>query len=282
MELKKAKYIIIKFIPNIIKEEPINIGLILHSPDNLYIKSKFSLKKIELIQKFNEEVNINLVKNIMADLELEFNSENWIIRNKSYKEFNDNLLLEKIYATYSNQLQFTQPRSVLTNNLEEEFEVIFSELVFKEKVRSELKKIIEERTMKKVIREKFNNKDLIKNKIIVENHKEKGKFGDDINIDFKFLNGKVNLINNLSFEVKSRNPVDYAKLWLTNYEEIKFVAKKENEEKRIRTIYTLPKDCEHKSIILDCLKEGSDEIIDFYDSERIDYFIKEVENIAHV
>jgi len=124
---------------------------------------------------------------------------------------------------------------------------------------------------------------LIKNKLVEENHIEIDRFGDKIKLDFKYLNGKQNLIKNISLDPRNKEPMDHAKLWLKNYEEIKQVSKKEGIDKNIQVIYCLPTDDRNKinRSILSCLEAASDDLIDFRDEEKMNYYVNRVFEIAH-
>lgn len=283
MKYYQAFYTVIRFIPDLIKNEPINIGLLIHSPQEGYIRTEFSDKKANIISKYNEDVDPSVVKYIIEDLSQDFDNKNYILRNHKMGDFQDENLLLKIFAAHSNQLQFTKPKGIITQDLNEEFERLFEEIVFKEEVIKK-ERAIEERTMRSIVRKKLDKFDLIKNNIVKENHIEIDRFGDRIKVDFKYLNGKPNLVKNISFDTRSKEPMDHAKLWLKNYEEIKESSKKEQIDKNIQVIYCLPTDDRKNmnSSIMACLNEASDELINFEDQERIDYFVNRVAKIAHI
>ncbi|WP_130806532.1 DUF3037 domain-containing protein [Senegalia massiliensis] len=285
MDFKQAQYTVIRFIPDIIKNEPINIGLILHSPESKYIRTKFSKKKLKLLSRYNEDVNLRVVKKLTEDIEMNFNNENILIRDHLFGNFKDNKLLNKLSAAHSNQLRFTTPRGLITTDLELEFKKLFEDNIY---IYNESNKIsrVEKRTMKRDLKKEFDKTDLIKKKIIKENHKEIGRFGEDIDIDFKYLNGKPNLIQNLSFDLKSIDYMNEAKLWLKNYEELKSKQKRNKEDSNINVIYCPPINYKDKakdfSRVVDCLEAGSDNLIDYTDKEQLHYYIDKVIKTAHL
>lgn len=280
MNLYQAFYSIVKFIPNLVKEEPINIGLIIHSPESGYIKTEFSEEKANIISRYNSDIDPLTVELIINDIKENFDNEKYILRNQKIGTFYDDELLYKVFATHSNQLQLTKPKALVTDDLEVEFERLFSMLVYKDN-RVRRIKSIEERTMKSVIRKKFNRFGLIDKAIVKSDPFEIGKFGDRINLDFEYLNGKTNFVKNISLDLKSVNPLDHAKLWLKNYEIIQDNSKKLNIERRIEVIYYLPESSNDKNGLLSCLDAGSDELIDYQDEERVEHFVKRVAEIAH-
>lgn len=282
MKLYKALYTVIRFVPDLVKNEPINIGLMIHCPEEGYIRTEFADKKANIVSKYNGDVDPAIVKSIIEDLIQNFDNANYLLRNQKMGDFYDENLLFKIFAAHSNQLQFTKPKGIITQDLEEEFIRLFENIVFKEK-EAKREKVIEERTMKSTVRKEFEKYDLIKSKKVKENHIEKDRFGGTIKFDFKYVNGKPNLIKNISFDPRSKEPLDYAKLWLQNYEEIKVMSKREQVDKKINVIFYLPDDNRKQmnSSIMACLKEASDELIDFRDKEKMDFFITKVAMLAH-
>lgn len=285
MKLYQAKYTVVRFIPDLVKDEPINIGLVLQSTAEKYFKSKFSNKKIDKIQKINEDIKINLVKEIIKELENNFNNDNWMLRNRDCNEFQDYSVLQKLNYFYANQIQFTEPRGLITENIDMEFDKLFSELIYKES-NSLLSRGIESRTMKKKFRSEFMNRGLLQNQLVVENYEQLGGFGEKLTFDFSYLNGKRNLINNISFDVKSSEPLDIAKKLLSNYYGIKKIAAKKGDSNDvdIKIIYYLPenKNDDSYSQVISCLKESSDELIDFKDEQYVKYFINKIEKEAHI
>lgn len=285
MKFYKGQYTIVKYVPDLLKNEPINIGLIIHSSNENYIKSEFAIDKVKTINRYNKEIDIRIVKAIIDDLKKNFNSSNWIIRNRDSRDFQDFNLLEKLYINHSNQVQFSNPKGFITVDLEDEFKRIFEEMVYKE-ILTESNQHTLEKSMKKKLKDEFQKRDLIKSKIVIENHCEIGKFGETVKFDFKYKNGKPNMIQNLSFDKKSKDNMDYAKLWSKNFEDIKSMIKKNsNDEIGINVIYCPPSDELNNNNfknVRDCLEEYSDNLIDYNDEEKLSDFIKKVEKTAHI
>lgn len=78
-------------------------------------------------------------------------------------------------------------------------------------------------------------------------------------------------------------PLEYSKLWVKNFDEIKKIAKVEGTEKKVQLVYCLPEVDIDKmnSSILDCLMEGADELIDYRDDEKVMSFIEKTYKVAH-
>lgn len=282
MNVYQAYYTIVKFVPDLLKNEPINIGLIVHCPKIQYIRTEFADKKANIISKYNNDIDPFVVKCVMDDLTQNFDNENYILRNHKMGSFSDNQLLNKIFSAHSNQLQFTEPRGIITQDLDKEFDRLFVELVFKESI-IKREQVIEERKMRSDVRAMFNKFDLIKKNIVKENHIEIDRFGSNIKIDFRYVNGKPNLVKTLSLDPKNKEPMDHAKLWLKNYEEIKSNVKSTGVDNKIQLIYCLPSDerSDLNTSIMSCLNVASDELINYRDSEKVDFFINKVVNTAH-
>lgn len=282
MDFNQAKYTIIKFIPDLVKNEPINIGLILHCWNKCYIRSEISDEKTKLIEKYNPKIPKDILQATIEDIKENFSSENWFYRENSYEDFKNQEYLNRYLSNYSNQLQFTSPSGVITDNLDKKFEELFSELIYYKSKLQIRKQYTTEYHMRSYMKKLFKERNLFKDKLVVEGYAEKGKYGENIKFDFKYLNGTINLINNLSFNVSNKDPLEYAKLWSKNYEDIKSICRKNNETRKIKTIIALEEDNEYKSIIKDCLMEYSDEMIDYNDKEQLKFLTKQISETAHL
>lgn len=282
MDIKQAKYMVIRFVPDLVKNEPINIGLILHCWNEYYIRSEISKEKAKLIEKYNPQIKKSILQALIEDIDNLFSSEKWLLKENSSEDFKNEKYLDNYLLTHSNQLQFTNPKGIITQDLESEFEELFTELVYYKCNTKTRSKYTSEMHMKSYLKKLFNERNLLKEKLIVENYKEEGKYGEKIEFDFKYLNGTVNLVNNLSFDVKAKDPLEYAKLWAKNYEDIKNISKKNNETRKIRTIFAVSDECENKNSIEDCLKEYSDEIINYNDKEYLQHFTDRICETAHI
>lgn len=117
-KLYSCQYTVIKFVPDVIKDEPINIGLFLYCVEKNSLICDFSKEKIGILPILNPGLNTSIVNAVAEDLKSMFEKEG----------FNHPKLLEKL-SLHASQLKFTYPKGVLTDNPQLEFQKLFKEYV---------------------------------------------------------------------------------------------------------------------------------------------------------
>lgn len=99
---------IIRLVPDGLRNEKFNIGIILESKN--YFKWEINLDKIYIIKKYlYPDLNIGLIKNAINDLE-------------------DILIRERIknINIYNGLIRFTEFKGLLTDNLDDEFDELMT------------------------------------------------------------------------------------------------------------------------------------------------------------
>lgn len=277
MKLYKCSYVIVKYIPDLIKDEPVNIGMIMHCSEEKNLISSFSDEKVNFINKYNSSINRKIVEALIEDLQLKFDTQNWLIRDYPISDFSNANLLEKLSVSHANQLRFTPPRGLITDDIKGEFDRLFEQYVYLNNKTQ--RKYISRQQMRGDLRREFTQRNLIEKKVVDVNFPIIGKFNEEIILDFKYLNGKVNLLQNISLPVDDSKVIKEAKAWYTNFSEIKSVDK----DYQVTVIYNSPPGILNNDlkIAIDCLSESSDVLIDFSDKEKVASLIKKVEREAH-
>lgn len=114
----KCKMAIIRLIPNPIRGERINIGLVLHCSEEEFILCEFDHVKLKLITMlFN--IDMEFVNSIFLDLKDKFDNQN----------LKDIQLLNIIKKHHSNIIRLSSPKGLLTESLHTEFGKLFKEYV---------------------------------------------------------------------------------------------------------------------------------------------------------
>jgi len=114
-----CKFSILRYVPNEIRQEFINIGIVLHSPSDQYVSIKIT-DKFNRVKAFDDELDISLLKLILEGVKDDF-SKTELYSGPSFHELSNEMFLEKQTFSYSNQIQFSPVHSIgitLTNEVD--------------------------------------------------------------------------------------------------------------------------------------------------------------------
>lgn len=275
--LNQAKYSIIKLIPDPVSEESINIGLIMHAPSTGYIQCKYSDEKLELASKLLKSFNKDAIAAAMHDMVEGYNCEKAITRDRPYEEFKQEFLLNKIRSTHSNQILFSDLKGILADNLAEEFDQLFSEIVYSkiEKQRKH-RDVATVTSMRSRMKRAFNEAKLIEKNLVTESPVIEGQYNEMIPFDFKYLNGKPNYIANVSIPEKVADAWTTVRKSHSNYVELR------KEKQADIGIYLVYSGHRVDSNVIDCLKNSCDDLIEYADAEKYQHYIEKVKTTAHM
>jgi len=117
-ELKECSYFLVRYVPDVTKEEFINIGVFLSCPGERFLDCVFS-DDWRRINRFHEQADAEFLK----DLQSHFKQQ--IEEHK-----NDlNRFIEEMQQSYSNLIQLSGARSCLTSNLPAQLQDLFERYV---------------------------------------------------------------------------------------------------------------------------------------------------------
>ena len=202
METKsKIKYSVIRYSPDKVKGEIINIGLILHDAEKLEVK--FDLLDehcVKLKSILDTKIELNTYKSyrdvIKYYLEHANDDLSGTVGNKTISSFYSNDFLYDLYNNYSNKNLFlSKPSMAITDDKDKFFDTLFSRYVRK----VEFKNSITTMTAKESLKQKFEELNLIGKKIKTDYKISPIKDLDDykIKVDFTFKNGVWNYIQTI-------------------------------------------------------------------------------------
>lgn len=216
---KVIKYSVLRYVPELHREEFINIGLVFHSPADEYIDIKFTTN-FSRVKTFDDEVDLEFLKLVLEGMKDDFSSST--ISGPNEKELSDLNFLEKSTAFYVNQLQFSSIMTMISPDIESDFVDLFKTYVYfdakknsrinNDKVKSLLSRVFSSN------QKHFNYKKDVSINIDSE----------DINMDFVIpvksteSNEKV-VLNSLSFDYsksREKNVLLLAKEWHWNINKI--------------------------------------------------------------
>ena len=275
MDLKQCKTSIVKIVPDPIKDESINVGVILHCPKMNYIDCMISREKLKHIKFLYPDVNSKYLENILSDIEIKYSFNNVGIINLEYSDIS---ILNKKMASHTNQLRFSEPRGVLAENLDEELYNLFSQYVGAE-INRKRKTTVSDFMIKSSLKREFKKLDLL-DKVIYTDATIIGKYDEQIKFDFRYLNGKSNYIHSLSFDGDSKT-IDIAKVWSKNYNDIQQIF---SDKVTINTVFCPPSDDLRRdefSKALRVLKENNPVLVDYTNERELFGFVDRVKYEAH-
>lgn len=119
------EYAIIRVLPKVEREEFINIGLILFSKRNNYLKAQYHLNERKLLL-FATELEIDSLRKQLQifDRICSGNTDGGVIASMDVPE-----RFRWLTAVRSSSIQTSRPHPGFTNNLDETFQKLFTELV---------------------------------------------------------------------------------------------------------------------------------------------------------
>lgn len=261
-------FTVLRYVPDEYREEFINIGIILHSPNDKVIDIKLT-KNFSRVKSFDDEVNLEILKLVLEGLEEDFKVST--VNGPSITELESKELLKNRTTFYVNQLQFSPIYQILINDFERDFNDLFRTYIYfetkkKERITSEEVKTLMRRVMRtKGILDKIDKNPVLYNRT------------EEIGLDFAFTsNDSKNFIKALSFDYekkKNTQGINQAKIWAYNFEKLIKKSKAEGQNYKFHTVINMGNISEkEKRIIIDTLQEYS--LIHNFD--KIDEFVNDI------
>ena len=99
---RKMNYAVLRYVPNFERVENINIGVVLHSPEDDYLQMKL-ITNFNRLKQFDDELDINFIKGYFKSLEESFTYD---ILNSGEINIKDENLLNELTSFYVNQFIF--------------------------------------------------------------------------------------------------------------------------------------------------------------------------------
>lgn len=109
-----CRYLVVKYVDDDTRDEPINIGIIMQSQSNNKTISKF-ITNYHKIRTGGEDISI--LKEILDNIHNEISGSS------------DKNILEKVSTKYSGKIRFTEPRGTLARNMDVEANYLFERYI---------------------------------------------------------------------------------------------------------------------------------------------------------
>lgn len=213
----KVKYAILKYVPNIERNERINIAIVLHYPTKRLIEMNI-INNWSRVKNFDDEADIIFLKSYVNDLKEQFS-------DNLFNEFNgmslDNyLLLDEMTRYFVNKFVF----EIHEIDTDDDFKTLLENLknIYLYYDVDKNKRVSEQETMA------FIEKHLLENNISYEKHGSKNaikeEYGNNVNFDYKIGDKYYKII--FLTEDNYSGYVSMLKMWITNA----ILLKKKNKE----------------------------------------------------
>lgn len=256
---KPIFFSVCRYIPDILRGESINVGIVVHVPEDKWAKF-YATKNISRIRSFDDEVETNVLRAILNSLSYQFDTD----RTPDLAGINDKKFLEKELVYYINQIQFSEIRVLNSNehNLTKDIDDLIDMYLYYDKKSSDRIDSNRVRSLASKIVSQSYLKNYIDRNPEVKNRLNQCPFDFSINIS-----GETSLFKALSFDYKRHN---------TFYNEVKSLMfdlnyfKKEKQFKNIKVIInnTEVKE-EHERLAYNLISE----VADVYTLEQFDKYI---------
>ncbi|MBY0129116.1 DUF3037 domain-containing protein [Bacillus cereus] len=214
---RMCKYAVLRYVPDDIREEFINIGLVFHSPEDKYVNLQLTTN-FSRVSQFDDESDVKFLKLVLEGVKDDFTQS--ITDGPSLQQAEDPKFLEKATSIYVNQLQFSPIRTIRSRDyLKDEID-LFRTYVYFDPHKS---KRITDTEVKSIMSRVFRNhgKNISGN---LERNVEVDIGSEDIKLDFAFKKDcKAQFIKTLSFDYavkNSKKATQLAKEWAWNYEKM--------------------------------------------------------------
>lgn len=109
-----CKYAIIRYVPNDIREEFINIGLAFHIPRQGYCKVLFS-KNRNRVRAFDDEIDFEILNILQNGIKNDLDAGHSTVLQPYSDPYQEDYL-QKYASTFVNQIQFSEVRTIISTD----------------------------------------------------------------------------------------------------------------------------------------------------------------------
>jgi len=117
-QLKPCSFFLVRYVPDIVRDEGLNIGLFIYSPQEDYLDCLFS-DDFRRVRSFHPQADTDLLRELPSHFEQQIKE-----RESSLADY-----VREMQESYSNLIQVTSPRPCLTADPQAEMQSLFSRYV---------------------------------------------------------------------------------------------------------------------------------------------------------
>jgi hypothetical protein len=184
-ERSALRFVVARVIPDLISNEPVNVGVIVHDAKTGQVRVQFTQSLSKLQTYADENINIDALRFVVEGIE-----------DGVHAEASDASLLERLCDKYQNQLQFAGPLGALSASIDEELESLYTRYVTIDRMGRHTKRGVTHRSLATLVGRAFRTY----NVPVMTNQVLRGVKAD-YRFDFLFDNGLRHAMQCFSFGV---------------------------------------------------------------------------------
>ena len=189
---KRCQFVVLRFVPNLVRDESVNIGVMLYNPDDGELVPRLT-DNFRRVKRLHPWADIDLLRGLQTDFE----------QRLAERVEDLGAYLETLEQTLSNALQLTPPRACLTENPEAELDRLYESYVQEPRLPGRVAAAIE--NTRAWIRQRVHGAfkragvlDRMQKRVGVENFTYKG---DNFRLDFGYRrNGTHGFVHAIALE----------------------------------------------------------------------------------
>ncbi len=194
---KAIFFAVCRYIPDILRGESINAGIVVHVPENKFVNF-YKTKNLSRIRTFDDEIEIDVLKALLESLEYQFDNN----RTSEMKDIDKNNFLEKELVYFINQIQFAQIRVLNSDDesVEKDIKDLIDTYLYYDKKKSDRIPASRVKSLATKMLTTSYLKDRVDRNPKVTNVFNQSPF--DLSLD---IDGEKTLIKAITFDYKNKN-----------------------------------------------------------------------------
>lgn len=117
-KLKKCALFMVRYVPDLVRDESVNIGIFLHSPVEKYLGCLFT-DDWRRVKRFHPRADLEFLRELQSDFEKQIEEHESDLEN----------YLQVIQSSFSNLIQLAEPRTCLLAEPQNEIQSLFARYV---------------------------------------------------------------------------------------------------------------------------------------------------------
>lgn len=203
----KVKYAVLKYVPNLERNERINVAIVLHFPTQEQIEMTI-INNWKRVKSFDDEADVQFLKKYVMDLKEQF-SDN-LLNDFDGMELSDPQLLDELTKYFVNKFIFEIHVINTSSSFKELLDDLKNIYLYYD---SPVDKRISEKESKAFIEKHFLENNIFYERMGVKNAIQE-KFGNNVNFDYKIDDKYYKLL--FLTEDNYNSYVAMLKMWITN------------------------------------------------------------------
>ncbi|SRR6266536_1515108 len=197
---ERTQYVIVRYVPNVVRDEAVNIGVIIRRVDGPQFDFKF-IPRSATVRKISPEADQQLVKNFERQLTLSKNEGTRIglIGLPTEPDF-----FQKALREFNGNLQLTEPRGLVASDLSAALRETYDRYVAEKGISRPINyQSIAPYTIRERLWSAFDRQNLLRPGVVKKEITVKGKYSH-WTFDLGYQNGALNLISSVALNAPTQ------------------------------------------------------------------------------